>query len=248
MTVPQRPLLEIAANSLASALAAEAGGADRIELCSALELGGLTPSHATIALARERIRIPLYVLIRPRAGNFVYAGCEFETMQHDIESCRALGCDGVVIGALDDGGQVDEANGRRLVDAAGGIGVTFHRAIDAGADPLRALERVIALGCERVLTSGGRRDAISGAAVIRAMVLRAAGRIRVMAGAGINAANAGKLRALTGAVEFHASAKRALPSRANRAPGRELGMDAGELRTDAAEVRAIVAALATSQA
>jgi copper homeostasis protein len=248
MTLSPRPLLEIAANSLASALAAEAGGADRIELCSALELGGLTPSHATIALARERIRIPLYVLIRPRAGNFVYAGCEFETMQHDIESCRALGCEGVVIGALDERGNVDEANCRRLVDAAGGIGVTFHRAIDAGADPLRALERIIELGCERVLTSGGRPDAMSGAVVIRAMVLRAADRIRVMAGAGINAANAGNLRALTGAVEFHASAKKALPSRANRAPDRELGMDAGELRTDAAEVRAIVAALATSQA
>lgn len=243
MTAHASPLLEVAANSVASAIAAQAGGAGRVELCAALESGGLTPSHAQVALARERLRIPLYVLIRPRAGDFLYSDDECETMLRDIEACAALGCDGVVVGALDADGDVDRARCAALVAAAGNMGVTFHRAIDVSRDPLRALEDAIALGCERVLSSGAQPGAPAGAAMLREMVQRAAGRIVVMPGAGIDAGNIAALREATGAREFHASAKAALPSLARHAPAQALGMAGGEVRTDVEQVRKLVAAL-----
>lgn len=235
--------LEIAANSLASALAAQAGGADRIELCAALEIGGLTPSPALLALARERVTRPLYVLIRPRAGDFVYSDEECDTMLRDIEHCAALGCDGVVLGVLKPDGNVDLPRCRALIGAAHGLGVTFHRAIDASHDPRRALEDLIALGCERVLASGAQRSAMAGAPLLRELVAQAGERIVVMPGAGIDAGNIAGLRDATGAREFHASAKIALPSRRRHAPPLALDMEAGEWRTDADEVRRLVAAL-----
>ncbi|MCX7512932.1 copper homeostasis protein CutC [Frateuria hangzhouensis] len=236
-------LLEVAANSVASALAAQEGGAGRIELCAALELGGVTPSYAEIATARDRLAIPLYVLIRPRAGDFLYNDFECEVMLRDIEACVALGCDGVVLGVLDPDGRVDQARCRPLVGAAGPLGVTFHRAFDMVADPAQALEAVIGLGCERVLTSGARASAIEGAAAVRARVEQAAGRLVVMPGAGVSAGNIAALARATGAREFHASARRALPSGMNH---RHAGLDdmaGGEWRSDAAEVRALVSAL-----
>jgi copper homeostasis protein len=237
------PLLEIAANSVASALAAQEGGADRIELCAALELGGLTPSHATIALARERLRIPVYVLIRPRDGDFLYNDLECETMARDIETCKALGCDGVVIGALDADGNVDIVRSRSLISAAGNLGVTFHRAFDVTRDLRLALEDVIALGCERVLTSGARARALVGVNLIAALIAQAADRIVVMPGAGIDEHTITAVRAATGAREFHASAKRALPSAMRHVAFAGSGMDAGELRSDVERVRALVSAL-----
>jgi copper homeostasis protein len=239
---PTSAVLEIAANSLASALAAQEGGADRIELCAALEVGGLTPSYAQIALTRERVRIPVYALIRPRTGDFVYSDSEFETMQRDIETCVSLGCDGVVIGALVENGAVDATRCRALIAAGGRLGVTFHRAFDMSHDPQRALEDIIALGCERVLTSGAQPAAPAGAARIRLLVEQAAGRIVVMPGAGVTAENIVALRALTGAREFHASAKRELPSRM-RGGNNLSGMTAGEMLSDVEQVRALVAAL-----
>jgi copper homeostasis protein len=236
-------LLEIAANSPASALAAQEGGADRIELCTALEVGGLTPTHAQIALARERVNLPIYVLIRPRAGDFVYSELEFETMERDIRNCAALGGNGVVIGALDAEGHVDVPRCRALIAAAGKMGVTFHRAFDMSRDPRRALEDIIALRCERVLSSGARESALAGAALLRDLVVQAAGRIAVMPGAGIEAATIAAIRTLTGALEFHASGKRQMPSRRDQDSGGGLGMDGGEWRTDAGQVRALVAAL-----
>jgi copper homeostasis protein len=236
-------LLEIAANSVASALAAQEGGADRVELCTALELGGLTPSHAQIALARERLRIPLYVLIRPRPGDFLYDDLEGETMQRDIETCVALGCDGVVLGMLDAEGQVDRPRCRALIAAAGKLGVTFHRAFDLCRDPARALEDIVALGCERVLTSGAQASAIEGAALIRELIAQANGRLAVMPGAGITAQNIAALAAATGAREFHASAKHRLPSGMHHCPSLLADMQTGELRSDVAQVRAMAAAL-----
>lgn len=236
-------MLEIAANSIASALAAQEGGANRVELCAALELGGLTPSHAQIALARERLHIPLYVLIRPRAGDFLYSDLECEAMQRDIETCVALGCDGVVLGVLDAEGRVDSARCRPLITAAGKLGVTFHRAFDLTRDPTQALEDIVALGCERVLTSGTRARAVEGAAVIRDLVTQAAGRIAVMPGAGVTAQNIAALAAATGAHEFHGSAKCQLPSGMQHRRDGPLEMDEGEVRSDAEQVRALVAAL-----
>ena len=239
-------ILEIAANSVASALAAQEGGADRIELVSALELGGLTPSYATIAMARERLRIPVYVLIRPRAGDFLYNDLECEAMLRDIETCKSLGCDGVVIGMLDADGNVDVGRCRALIDAAGNLGVTFHRAFDLTRDPRQALEDVIALGCERVLTSGARPRAIDGVDLIAELVRLAKDRLVVMPGTGIDERNIAAVRAATGAREFHASAKRAFPSTMRHAAFAGSGMDAGEQRSDVQKIRATVTALHNS--
>ncbi|WP_114241499.1 copper homeostasis protein CutC [Dyella sp. C9] len=239
-------LLEVAANSLASALAAQAGGAGRIELCTALEAGGLTPSHGEIALVREQVALPLYVLIRPRAGDFLYSPQELATMHRDIEACAALGCDGVVLGVLDADGQVDGARCSELVAAAGRMGITFHRAFDLVPDQSTALEAVIALGAERVLTSGGRRSALEGAGQIRRLIDQAAGRVGVMPGAGIQAGNIASLVQQSGAREYHASAKRVLPSRMRHQPADELDMIGGETRTGADEVRRLVHALANA--
>ncbi len=238
-----RPLLEIAANSLDSAQAAQDGGADRIELCAGLEAGGLTPSPGLIALACAQLSIPVHILIRPRAGDFAYSAQEHQTMLADIAHCREAGCAGVVIGALDPDGGVDLPRCRELIEAAGAMHVTFHRAIDVSRDPEQALEDVIALGCGRVLTSGAAPSAAEGVALLRRLLQRAAGRIVVMPGAGINAGNIAALRRDTGASDFHASAKRARPSamRFHAQPG--LDMVAGEARSDVAEVRRLVAAL-----
>ncbi|OOG62256.1 copper homeostasis protein CutC [Rhodanobacter sp. B04] len=238
-------LLEIAANSVASALAAQDGGAGRVELCTALELGGLTPSHAQIALARERLHIPLYVLVRPRAGDFLYSDIECETMLRDIEACVALGCDGVVLGALDAEGRVDAARCRTLIAAAGKLGVTFHRAFDLSRDPAQALEAIVALGCERVLTSGAQASAAEGAALIRDLVVQANGRVVVMPGAGITTQNIVALATATGAREFHASAKGQLPSGMQHRRMLLSDMEGGELRSDEGQVRALASSLRT---
>ncbi len=232
-------LLEIAANSLASALAAQDGGADRVELCENLGEGGCTPSFATIALAREKLRIPLYVLVRPRGGDFVHSELEHGLMLRDIENCVRLGVDGVVIGALDADGEVDAASCRELITAAGKLGVTFHRAFDVCREPARALERIVELGCERVLTSGAAGDALAGAANIAAFVQQAGARIAVMAGAGVTPRNIGELKK-TGAREFHASAKALQVGAAQRALP---GLSAGHWQTDAVIVRALKQAL-----
>lgn len=232
-------VLEVAANSVASALAAQAGGAGRIELCTALELGGLTPSHGEIARVREEVKLPLYVLIRPRAGDFLYSEDERATMRRDIEACGALGCDGVVLGALDAEGDVDMECCSELVMAAGRMAVTFHRAFDLVRDPARALEDIVALGAERILTSGGKPSALEGVAQIRASMAQAGNRLVVMPGAGITPENIAQVALLTGAQELHASAKCVLPSGMRHRPADGLGMEGGELRTDEALVRAL---------
>jgi copper homeostasis protein len=205
-------ILEICAASLPSAQAAQAGGAHRIELCQALELGGLTPSYGLIREVQAQVSIPVFVLIRPRAGGFVYNSDELAIMRADIEICRQLGCAGVVLGALTATGRVDVAACQGLINAARGLPVTFHRAFDACSDQAQALEDVIALVCQRVLTSGGQATAIAGQSQLAALVAQAAGRISVMPGAGITGANIQALATRTGAREFHASAKRRVPA------------------------------------
>jgi copper homeostasis protein len=236
-------VLEIAANSLASAQAAQDGGASRIELCTALELGGLTPSPGQIARVRDNLSIPMHVLVRPRAGDFAYTDEEHATMLADIGHCAAAGCDGVVVGALTADGDVDVARCAELVSAAGKLDLTFHRAIDVCRDPSAALEAVIGLGFKRVLSSGGAANAMEGSANLRRLIEQAAGRIGIMPGAGIDARNIGALIAATGAGEFHASAKRTLPTRMRFTPTDALGMAGGETRSDATEVRRLVEAL-----
>lgn len=243
MSAPGRVTLEIAANSLASALAAQEGGADRVELCENLGEGGCTPSYGTLAMARERLRIPLYVLVRPRAGDFLYDALERDTMLRDIEMCVRLGCDGVVIGALDADANVDREACRELIAAAGPLGVTFHRAVDATRDIEAALEDVIALGCERVLTSGAKAGAPDGADTIAALVRRAAGRIAVMGGAGLAPGNAGAFVRHTGVHDVHASAKALRMSGMRHRPDHLPGLEPDRMQSDAAIVRALRTAL-----
>jgi copper homeostasis protein len=231
-------ILEIAAGSLASAQAAQEGGADRIELCGSLGEGGITPSYGVVATTRDHVRVPIYVLIRPRAGDFLYGDDEFDVMQRDIETCARLGCDGVVMGALTAEGAIDpRCHG--LVAAAGKLGVTFHRAFDASADLLRSLEDIVALGCERILTSGGRANAMQGADLIAGLQRHAAGRITIMAGAGIRSGNIVDIARRTGVCEFHGSARGARPSqmRYRNAALQDLSPHTDE--TNADEVRAM---------
>jgi len=231
-------LLEICADSLASALAAQAGGAHRIELCQNLEQGGTTPSYGLIKAVVTQVHLPVFVLIRPRAGGFEYSAAELAIMQADIEMCRDLGCAGVVLGALDAAGHVAAAACQALIERAGPLGVTFHRAFDACADQARALETIIDLGCQRVLTSGGQASAEAGQAQLATLVAQAAGRLAIMPGAGITAHNIEALATHTGAQEFHASAKRSLP------PDPAAGLFATEQwETDAALVAELVARL-----
>jgi copper homeostasis protein len=196
-------LVEACVDTLASALAAEAGGAGRIELCANLIEGGTTPSAGTIGLARERLRVPLFVLVRPRGGDFLHDAGEVAVMCRDVEQARRLGADGVVVGALTPEGQVDEAITRALLDTARPMRVTFHRAFDATIDAAEALEALVALGVDRVLTSGGAATALEGAAALGALVRQAAGRLVVLAGGGLTAATVAPVVAASGVREVH---------------------------------------------
>jgi copper homeostasis protein len=233
-------LLEIAADGLGSALAAQAGGASRVELCADLANGGTTPSAGVIAAARAALALPLHVLIRPRAGDFCYSHAEIDVMRYDVEECARLGCHGVVIGALDAAGDVDQAVCRDLIAAAGSMSITFHRAFDVARDRQAALEAVIELGCERVLTSGAHSSAPEGASAIAAIVRQAAGRIGVIAGAGIRPQDVKPLVAATGVREIHASAsvRRASPTSQRTSPLQ--GLDADWRQTDVEAVRRLV--------
>lgn len=199
--------LEICAGAVGSCIAAQEGGAQRIELCDNLLEGGTTPSYATIAVAREKVQIALYPIIRPRGGDFLYDALEFEVMQRDITVCRQLGCDGVVIGILTPAGRVDKERCKKLVDLAWPMGVTFHRAFDMTADPLQALEDIIDIGCERILTSGQRNTAVEGAPLLKTLVQASQGRIAIMVGSGVRSYNIAALVKETGATEYHTTAK-----------------------------------------
>lgn len=199
--------LEICAASVASCIAAEQGGANRIELCDNLLEGGTTPSYATIAVAREKVKIDLYPIIRPRGGDFLYSDLEFEVMKKDIELCKQLGCNGVVIGILTADGRVDKERCKILTALAWPMGVTFHRAFDMTDNPFEALEDIIAIGCERILTSGARNTALEGATLLKDLLIRANDRIAIMAGSGVRASNIAQLITATGVTEYHTSAK-----------------------------------------
>ncbi|RYZ97943.1 MAG: copper homeostasis protein CutC [Sphingobacteriaceae bacterium] len=202
-------LLEVCANSVISATAAQQGGALRVELCDNLHEGGTTPSAGSILMARKLLHIKLYVLIRPRGGDFLYNDLEYEVMQADIRHCIEAGCDGIVIGMLNTDGRVDKPRCAELVRMAKqwGLGVTFHRAFDVCKDMYQALEDIIEIGCERILTSGGKTTAIEGAGNIAHLIEKADGRITIMPGAGISEHNIADLVHFTGATEVHSSAK-----------------------------------------
>src|SRR3954471_15078032 len=200
---PARVVVEACVDAIDAALEAERGGAGRIELCGELLQGGVTPSAGLIAAVWDRIDIPLFVLVRPRAGDFLYTDDELDVMRRDIEQMKGLGVDGVAMGALTADGDVDEALMRSLIALARPMSVTFHRAFDFVRDQDAALETLLALGVDRVLTSGGAATAVEGAESIARMVRRVGDRMMVMAGGSITPSNVAEVVRSSGVREVH---------------------------------------------
>ena len=198
--------LEIIGFNIKSCLTAREAGAKRIELCSGPGEGGTTPSFAFIKSARELLHIDLYVMIRPRGGDFLFSDDEFEIMKRDIEICKEAGCDGIVTGILTKNGKVDKKRCKELLDLAYPMEATFHRAFDRVKDPFEALEDIIDIGFERILTSGLKPKAIDSIDLLSQLVKKSAGRIIIMPGSGITSQNIISISESTGATEFHSSA------------------------------------------
>ncbi|WP_276503738.1 copper homeostasis protein CutC [Terrimonas pollutisoli] len=198
-------IIEIATTDFLTTQAAVEGGADRIELCANLAEGGTTPSYGHIRKCREAFDVLIYPIIRPRGGDFLFTDEEFDIMLQDVKLCKQLGCDGVVIGLLNRDGSIDKKRSSQLVEAAYPLGVTFHRAFDRCRDPFEALEELIKLGCERILTSGQKPAAPDAAALIAQLNKAADDRIIIMPGSGVRKENIRQLAEQTGCVEFHSS-------------------------------------------
>jgi copper homeostasis protein len=199
-------LLEICCGSIDDVIEAQAGGAERVELCSALFLGGLTPSLGTMQYARERLTIPIMAMVRPRGGGFCYTDAEFSTMERDAEALIAAGADGLVFGILHEDGTVDKARTGRLREIAGKKQAVFHRAFDVTPDPLRAVDELVQLGMTRILTSGQQGTVPEGVELIRRLIEYARDRIEILPGGGIKPYNLGDVVAITGCRQVHMTA------------------------------------------
>jgi len=204
-------LLEISVETLEGALAAERGGADRIELCADLSLGGVTPGADPLRAVRAQVRIPIFSMVRPRAGDFIYSTAEFTEMKRAIADAKESGMDGVVLGILTKNHRVDIERTRELAELARPLPVTYHRAFDEIADLHQALEEVIQTGAKRILTSGGAKSALEGAALLGELIEAAGERIVIVPGAGISGANIAEVALRTRAKEFHSGLSAALP-------------------------------------
>ncbi len=196
-------VIEVCATSLMSAIAAEKGGAKRIELCDNISEGGTTPSSGLIKLAKENLNLDVCVLIRPRGGDFLYNDYEFDLMKNDIQIAKDFGADGVVTGILDMNGEVDIKRMQELINIARPMQFVFHRAFDMCADPIFSLNQLIELNIDRLLTSGQQNKAIDGAGLIKTLIDQAEGKIDIMPGSGINTQNFIDLKNATGAKSFH---------------------------------------------
>jgi copper homeostasis protein len=205
--------LEVIGFTIEGCIAAQNAGAHRIELCDSPADGGTTASYGFIKAVREKLQIELFPIIRTRGGDFFYTDDEFEIMKTDVKICKDLGCDGVVIGMLTKNGRVDKPGCGLLVEYAYPLGVTFHRAFDRTVDPFEALEDIIEIGCERILTSGQKQNALDGAGLIKQLIEKADDRIIIMPGSGVRSDNIFQIAEITGAVEFHSSAKAAVKSK-----------------------------------
>jgi copper homeostasis protein len=236
----RRVTIEVCVSDVESAIAAEAGGADRIELCDNEAVGGTTPSAGTIAEVCRWLSIPVHVLIRPRGGDFVYSERELAVMRHDVEAAKALGAAGVVLGVLTATAQVDRDLTIGLIEAARPLGVTFHRAIDRTPEPRETVDALVALGVERVLTSGRCTTALEGASNIAALVKYAQNRITVVAGGRINADNLENIVRQTAASEVHVGSGVWRAKAEQGSAQAELGSEGSWHRTDAQRVSAIL--------
>ncbi len=207
-----KPVIEVATFTPASAITASENGADRIELCSGYAEGGLSPSIGAVALVREKIKIPLHVMVRPRVGDFVYGKAEFAAIEKEIAFYKHLGVNGIVVGVLDEEGYVNEKALKNIVKLASPMSVTFHRAFDQCKHQLQELPKLIDCGVERVLTSGGKSSVMEGIDRIQALMEAAENKIIILPGGGINIHNAREIVEKLGAKEIHFSGKRKVES------------------------------------
>lgn len=206
-------ILECCVDSVESAVFATEGGANRLELCGNLMIGGTTPTKAMFEVVKSCCNNRIHVLIRPRFGDFCYSGHEFSVIVKEVDQFRELGAEGVVIGVLKPDGTLDMPRMKELMAAAGGMSVTLHRAFDVCADPYRTLEEAAELGVDTILTSGQKNDCMSGRECIRELLKRSAGRVDILVGSGVNSGIIGQLQSFTGATSFHMSGKRVVDSR-----------------------------------
>jgi len=243
--------IEIVVYNIASAMSAEAGGADRIELCDNPGEGGTTPSYGTIALVRQNVTLDVFVMLRPRGGDFCYSSYEFHAMKRDLSQCQKLSVDGLVFGILNPDGTIDKKRCSELIFQARPLKTTCHRAFDMTRDPFEALEDCIAAGFDRILTSGQQPQALMGADLIGELIKRANGRIAIMPGSGVNEDTVTEIIKKSGAVEIHFSATSNTPSKmiyrntAIAGMGSEEGTEFALRTVDPSRVKAI-RALATA--
>lgn len=210
----QKRIIEVCANSAQSCVEAELGGATRVELCAAIPEGGTTPSYGEIKTAQELTsKIDINIIIRPRGGDFLYTKAEIKAMLYDIQMAKDLQVHGVVFGCLTKDGDIDVDLLQRFMEAAKPLSVTFHRAFDVCRDPFKALEQIIEAGCDRILTSGQEKDAVTGIPLLAKLVKQAGDRIIIMPGCGVREDNIAQIEAATGAREFHTSARRVVFSK-----------------------------------
>ena len=241
-SISPSPLLEVAVFSYEGALLAEQAGADHIELCENPLEGGTTPSYGYLKKVIENISIPVFPIIRPRGGDFLYSKDEWEIVLQDIQICKELGFPGIVTGSLTSDGSIHEDQLKRTIEVAGSMQVTFHRAFDRVANPLQAVEQIIACGCSRILTSGGKPTAPEGIEMIRQLVTQAAERIIIMPGSGVRSNNLAELMRITGAKEYHSSA-RTMSASAMQYVSPSFKEDAGRTLVDVNEVKKMKSAL-----
>ena len=229
-------LLEIAAFSAESAIIAQQAGADRIELCDNPAEGGTTPSYGTLCYARAQLSIPLFPIIRPRGGDFLYSDASFEIMKKEVTLCKEIGCDGIVIGLLDKDGNIDVERCAILIELAYPMEITFHRAFDRVRDPFKSLEELIELGVQRILSSGQYPTAPEGAQTLGKLVQQADQRIIIMPGSGVRDNNLEQLIKDTGALEYHTAARITIDS-AMEFTHPNMGADTASVGVDAAMIK-----------
>ncbi|NRA21303.1 MAG: copper homeostasis protein CutC [Oceanospirillaceae bacterium] len=240
-------LLEVCVDSIAGAISAAENGANRIELCSSLAAGGLTPSAGLIHYA-SKLDIPVYAMIRPQDGHFNFNEFEMDIMKRDIDFCRENGLEGVVIGVTHENGELHLNKLRSLVDHASGLGITLHRAFDVTPDPLEALELAIELGINRILTSGQQESVIDGLALIEALILKKNSNIIIMPGAGITAENVSQILSIHGITEVHAACQSvSKPKYTSNAPSMAANAAFSRLITDPLKVKRLVDNIASYQ-